>query len=54
MTRPQLYLLLAIVALAVAAVASAAVRPVALFLCLVAAGLALFMFRRSWQGRGRR
>lgn len=54
MTRFQFWcLLLAMVALGIAAIASAAVRPVALFLCLCAAGLALWMFRKS-RGRGPR
>jgi len=43
-------LLLAIVALGIAAIASAAARPVALFLCLVAAAVALWMYRRSRVG----
>ena len=53
MTRFQFWcLLLAMVALGIAAIASAAFRPVALFLCLVAAAMALWMFRKSWRGRG--
>lgn len=48
MTRYQFRcLMLAMVALAIAAIASAAVRPVALFMCLVAASLALWMYSQS-------
>jgi len=53
MTRFQFWcLLLAMVALGIAALASGAGRYVALFLCLVAAAVALSMFRKSWRGRG--
>lgn len=55
MTRFQFWcLLLAILALIVAALASAVVRPAALFFALVAAGLALFMYRKARQGRGQK
>lgn len=48
MTRRQFWsLLLAMVALGIAAIASASSRYVALFLCLVAAALALWIFKRS-------
>ena len=42
----------AIAALTVAALASGAGRPVALFLCLIAAALALYLWRQSKRDRG--
>ena len=54
MTQFQFWcLLLATVALGIAAVASAAVRPVALLLSLVAAAGALIMYRKSRNNRRR-
>jgi len=43
--------LASVASLAVAALASGAGRPVALFLSLCAAGLSLFMWRRSKNGK---